>query len=612
MLSTAPAIGSSRTISAAPAFLLATELQPDEPAWREAEAHAGAVASSCASILGFEPAVRLAAISAIPERHEGEASLLMSIGEAVAAGANEIFVLPTALDFNLFQREMIGHLLAEARRLFPDAVIHHDDVDPGHPLLVECLADQVARTLTRDDSPQHTGLVLAASGHGDANSRAQSYRLMRLVWERLGLGAGEVGFLRHGQPFLGFKLDQCGERALQWILLSQTQWRTEHFEFAEVILGNYQCDHPDAVRWRVAAPPGDHPAMTQWLAQRVTRLWTEKRAREQVRTASPKRNAAAKPSSWDLGSGIISSIPDGHALAELIERILPAGPPERVLVKVTWHGYATGTYTDPAALDLLLGALPAKAIILEGHTSSRNLGAAADHETFDWGTQARENRSWIRQQDAEFLRRTGLADVIARHHAHYVNVTEAFWDETCAPSERVHQILRERGVSLHHPEMARFIPEILLEHRGCPMISFAKFKGPTRLAISNMFGLLPEPLRAAWHGPNITYFARVCCDLAKLYGALFDLSGIDEALYTAVRWNRRGLYRSRWGNYDLLTDSGYITASRSLASADILASRLQGQDVTRSAFFDVVRAALDWDEEAATEQLPDPARWVFA
>jgi hypothetical protein len=160
--------------------------------------------------------------------------------------------------------------------------------------------------------------------------------------------------------------------------------------------------------------------------------------------------------------------------------------------------------------------------------------------------------------------------------------------------------------------MAQFIPDILLGHRGCPMISFAKFKGPTRLAISNMFGLLPEPLRAAWHGPNITYFARVCCDLAKLYGALFDLSGIDEALYTAVRWNRRGLYRSRWGNYDLLTDSGYITASRSLATADILASRLQGQDVKRSAFFDVVRAALDWDDEAATQPLPDPARWLFA
>ena len=110
-------------------------------------------------------------------------------------------------------------------------------------------------------------------------------------------------------------------------------------------------------------------------------------------------------------------------------------------MKVTWHGYATGTYTDPAALDLLLGALPAPAIILEGHTSSRNLEDAE----FDWETEARENRAWIRQQDAEYLRRTGLADVLARHHAQYVNVTEACWDEASAASK--HCRLRSRSAA---------------------------------------------------------------------------------------------------------------------------------------------------------------------
>ena len=119
-----------------------------------------------------------------------------------------------------------------------------------------------------------------------------------------------------------------------------------------------------------------------------------------------------------------------------------------------------------------------------------------------------------------------------------------------------------------------------------------------------LFGLLPEPLRAAWHGPNITYFARVCCDLAKLYGGRFQLCGINEALYSAVRWNRQGLYRSRWGNYDLISNAGHVTASSNLGSADILASRLQGQDVHRSAFFDVVRAELGWDEAAAADPLP--------
>jgi hypothetical protein len=406
---------------------------------------------------------------------------------------------------------------------------------------------------------------------------------MRLIWERLGLAVAEVGFIRHTQPFLLSTLEQCARNAVQCILLAQAQWMTEHVEFAETILHNFQRTHPEAAEWRMAEPPGNHPAITAWLVQRITRLWTEKRARESARISSAKRSSPVKRrQSWTVGKGTVASIPDRQSMAGLLEQILPATKPERVLVKVTWHGYATGTYTDAAALDLLLGALPASAIILEGHTSSRNLEDAG----FDWETEAQENRAWIRQQDAEYLRRTGLADVLARHRAEYVNVTEAFWD------------------GAYTRDTAFAIPEVLLQHRGCPMITFAKHKGPTRLGISNLFGLLPEPLRAAWHGPNITYFARVCCDLAKLYGGLFQLCGINEALYSGVRWNRQGLYRSRWGNYDLISNAGHVTAASNLVSADILASRLQGQDVHRSAFFDVVRAELGWDESAAVDPLP--------
>jgi hypothetical protein len=511
-------------------------------------------------------------------------------GLAAAIGrrdSGEVFVLPTALDFNLLQREALGQAIGEARRAHQHTVLHHDDVDPTHPLVVQALADQVARAISPDTrSLQHIGLILAASGHGDAGSRANSYRLMRLVWEQLGLAAGEVGFVRHAQPFLGQMLEKCLQRPLDWIVLPEAQWKTEHVEFASVILENFQRRHPEAAAWRMAEPPGDHPALTAWLTQRITRLWNEKRTRESARVASPKRSSASTECRA-IGEGEIARVSDRQQMSCLLERVLPPAKPERVLVKVTWHGYATGTYTDPAALDLLLGALPAPAIVVEGHTSGRNL----EEGGFNWETEARENRAWIRQQDAEYLRRTGLADVLAKHDAGYVNVTEAYWDGACNKDK---------------------VPEVLLQYAGCPMISFAKFKGPTRLAISNLFGLIPDPLRSAWHGPNITYFARVCCDLAKLYGALFPLIGINEALYSAVRWNRKGLYRSRWGNYDLISNAGYVAASANLLTADILASRLQGQDVNRSAFFDVARTELTWDASAAADPLPPAVQCLFA
>lgn len=562
----------SKHLSGSPLFILASNLHPGERGWNLALGQVASIRRACAPILGFDPELRLAASDDLKQALEGAA---------------EAFVIPAAMDLSIWHRETLGEVLAEARRKSPHTVLHHDDVDAGHPLLVSAFANQVGRAIAQAGAmPQHCGLILAAVGNGDAASRAESFRLMRLLWEELSLAKAEVGFVRHPKPFLPHVFESCNREVLRWVVLPQAQWESDCSEFTRVMLENFQRTNPDALNWMLAEPLGDHELLTAWYSQRITTLWKQKREREAIRIRSAKSDPPKPPAIWTCGRGVIASVPGRDALAAVLKRILPEQTPERVLVKVTWHGYSTGTFTDPAALDLLLSALPAPAIILEGHTSSRNLGGAG----FNWETEAQANRAWIRQQEAEYLKRTGLADVIGRHGAQYVNVTEAYWDGDCGED---------------------FIPCALLPFRGSPMISFAKMKGPTRLGISNLFGLLPEPLRARWHGPNITYFARVCCDVAKRYGALFPLSGVVEGLYSAVRWNRQGLYRSRWGNYDLIQNTGLVTASADLVTTDILASRLQGQDVNRSGFFDVVRQELGWDAEAAEAPLPEESRLVL-
>jgi hypothetical protein len=82
------------------------------------------------------------------------------------------------------------------------------------------------------------------------------------------------------------------------------------------------------------------------------------------------------------------------------------------------------------------------------------------------------------------------------------------------------------------------------------------------------------------------------------------LFGLVEAFDSAVRWDRNGLYRSRWGNYDLVVTDGLFTVSEGLVGADLLASRLQGQDVLRSGFYDVVRDQMGWSPEEAEMPLP--------
>jgi sirohydrochlorin ferrochelatase len=595
---------------AGPVFILATELEPGTANWAKAEGQAANLAVSATRLLGLSARAQLAVLATRPAEKD-EHHLAQVIEREISQGGSELFVLPVAFELNIWQRTLLGETLSEIRRLHQGVSIHHDDVDPTHPLLLDCFASQVLQALDRQGTPPHqAGILLVASGQGDPRSRADSYRLMRLLWEQTGFGLGEVGFMRHEQPFLPAALQRCQREPLDWILLPQCQWGGELCEHARLILADHQRANPGTHRWRFVDPPGDHPMIFAWLEHRVRHLWREKRAREAARTPSPiHREAAPTAEVWANGrwqspgsadpqprSGLLARVRSADSLAGILTRVLPTA--ERYLIKVTWHGYATRTYTDPVALDLLLRALPGKAILLEGHTSSRNLGGA----DWDWEIEAKEHRTWIRHQELEFLRRTGLAEVIGQHGAQYLNVTEAWWDGACAPEEEVRSALG--GVTLRYPELAGFVPSVLLEHRGIPLLSFARFKGPTRLGISNCFGLIPHPLRSAWHGPNITHFASVCCDVARLYGSLFPMFGLVEAFASAVRWDRKGLYRSRWGNYDLVPTDGIFTFSEGLVGADLLASRLQGQDVYRSGFYDVVRECLGWSQTAAEMPLP--------
>ena len=316
------------------------------PAWRACVAQTEDIRQACARVLGFDPDLRLATID----------DLRIEPGR-------ETFVIPVALDFSLCQRESLGQVLAEARR-HPETAVHHDDVDCGHPLVVGALADQIGRAIEATGAPpQRCGLVLAASGHGDPASRAQSYRLSRLLWEQLGLAQAEVGFIRHPSPFLGSVLEKCAHGPYSWLVVSEAQWETEHLEYARVILANVQSAEGQDGGWVFVNPPGAHPMLTAWYAQRITQLWQQKRARETVRVVSPKA-ASMSPALWNLGCGSIARVMKQESLRGVLEEILPAATPDRILVKVTWHGYAAGTYTDPAALDLLLSALPAPAIIL--------------------------------------------------------------------------------------------------------------------------------------------------------------------------------------------------------------------------------------------------------
>ncbi len=519
--------------------------------------------------------------------------------EDLRDASGEAFLLPLDLEFGLFEKDAVGQTVAELRRAAPSLQTHYDEPGAAQPLLVDAFAEAVLQSFGSEaPRPERLGVVLAASGRGDAEPRARTYALMRLLWERLGAARGEVAFLRHAQPFARDVFDRLGREPLAWAVVPAMTERGDAFEHLRLILDDHVRNAAaGSAAFRLVEPPCDHPALVHWVVQRALELWRSKRRAEAVRRPTPKREKLSPP--LRIGGpdeGLAADVRNAAELrAVLPERVLDS---DTVFVKVTWHGYAPGTYTDPVALDALLEAVPGKVVLLEGHTASRNTAGRVD---WDWEAEARQRRAWIRSQENEYLERTGLSEVMRRRGATYLNVTEEYWDGRCGVPAGMEP-------DPEFPELAAFVPAALAEHAGAPLISFARFKGPTRLSLANLFGLIPEPLRARWHGPNITHLAHVCCAIAKLYGSILDLYGVVESINGAVRWDRRGLYRSRWGNYDIVPSPGLATVSRGVVAADVLAARLQGQDPRRSAYYDVIESDLGMTRQALDLDLP--AAWT--
>ena len=288
------------------------------------EAQAAGLQAFAERALGVSTWVDLACLPARSTEDPGEYHIGRVIDRRVGDGASILFVLPAAFDLNIWQRTMLGEELGAARRRHAGVSIHHDSVDPTHPLLVDCFAGQILRALDeRGVAPRNAGLVLVADGQGEPATRADSYRLMRLIWEQAGLGRGEVGFVRHPQPFLPETLERCLGEPLDWLLLPQCQWDGELCDFARVMLDDHRRAHPEAAGWRLLDPPRDHPAILAWLEQRMLRLWQEKRARQAARIPSARNELPPAQAGVWSGAGLGAG---GRSADPAAGRMCRAGP----------------------------------------------------------------------------------------------------------------------------------------------------------------------------------------------------------------------------------------------------------------------------------------------
>jgi hypothetical protein len=253
------------------------------------------------------------------------------------------------------------------------------------------------------------------------------------------------------------------------------------------------------------------------------------------------------------------------------------------LVKVNWFGPPPGNYTGPAALDMLLRALPGPATVIESHSSGRTDGS----RWIPAGEAVGENRDWLRGQERAFLQQAGLQAVLDRHRAPYLNVTEEAWAGRTVDPALVRRAVEERGPGrgpISHQELLGFVPSALHERRERALfIDFARLKltDPDAghgfsLGLKNMFGLIPEPDRSPYHHD----LPRTILDVNRIYHALFDVVTVCEALENVAVYRPGGAQTAPGGTYDTIAmHPGLVVAGRNPLAVDAAAGTLFGVDL---------------------------------
>ena len=284
-----------------------------------------------------------------------------------------------------------------------------------------------------------------------------------------------------------------------------------------------------------------------------------------------------------LGSVTVDRVKTGEDLRESLGDRLPDS--DVILVKPNWYSPQPGNYTDADALGMVMEAVDAKVIVVEGYSMDRqdgSMGFTVEGEKVDWGWLTRnpgwewvkEQGRWdqFRRQDRWFRDEHGFTDLFAEHGAEYVNVTEEIWRGNTVESRRVKKRVEERYPAAFTDEIYGYMPRRLDAQMGFPMISLGHVKGyggeyPS-LSIKNMFGLIPDPLRAWWHGPDNSRLDQSIVDITKLYASYFSLYGVNEAVKTLVAVDPEGEVKVPWGRYSVKPGHGLVTHGPNLLELD--------------------------------------------
>lgn len=254
---------------------------------------------------------------------------------------------------------------------------------------------------------------------------------------------------------------------------------------------------------------------------------------------------------------------------------------KHLLVKPNWVSNVNGEFTESEILDWVLEVFPdQKKYIVESYTPWRGLNYLGEHKDDDLVVNLDGGKKYwefYKRQDKEFLKNTGISQVLKKYSAKYINVTNEYWANKCVDSNIISQ---EVNIDFEWKELTSCIPEELFNVKDdSTFISLAKIKlEPSipqikvSMSIKNLFGLIPHPSRwNPFHENNHKKIPQAICDIYNIYDSLFTQSiWINEGIFSLVQnycENDQFLETNR--NLFFIDDNGYETDSATCTSFGI-------------------------------------------
>ena len=187
----------------------------------------------------------------------------------------------------------------------------------------------------------------------------------------------------------------------------------------------------------------------------------------------------------------------------------------------------------------------------------------------DWGW-FRDGPHWdlLKKLDQRFLDDLGYSDLFKEFDVEWVNVTDEVWSGGTVDANLVKEAVESMYPAVQHERLYEYLPKKLYKYHGMPFISYSKLKQYVTFSMKNIFGMIPDPIRAWWHGKDGEYHQRSILDINKIYSAFFKMVGISEALDKTPIWDENGVYGGPEFKYNIVKNLGFAGISNDMVQLD--------------------------------------------